>query len=148
MSSGDGLERIDRPIKPPYFEIHLASCGVSMSKPYRFLNDPKAVMLLNAAFQSLDRRVRDCVDPETAYEPAIIEMESATNPDSDKIIIIQCDRKWWPDGENYEDATISLRMNDNVLGEIDVTSLMRTRLSMLLSEWIVNELVSAAGAAK
>jgi hypothetical protein len=121
---------------------------MSMSKPYRLLNDPKAVVLLNAAFEPLNRRVRDCVDPKTAYEPAIIEMESTTNPDSDEIMIIQCDRKWWPDGTNHEDATISLRMNDHVLGEIDVANLLRTRLSMSLSECIVEELVSAAGTAK
>jgi len=112
-----------------------------MNKPYRFIDKPDAVKLLNDAFAPLNYRVSDCIDPDNAYEPATIILKSSDR--RTESLTIQCDRNWWPDGTNYEDAMISLRQNDSVLCEIDINQLLQSRLTLPLSRYIVDELVAA-----
>ncbi len=115
---------------------------MSILKPYRLLNDPNFVNSFNDAFAMMELEVSDHFEPGNAYAPALVKLRRASQPSAN--FIVQFDRVWWTDRMNYEDSRISLKLNGFMLTEIDVTELLRTKLSLPLSEYIVGELAEAA----
>jgi len=54
---------------------------------------------------------------------------------------------WWPDGDLQEDDRITIRQGSELLGEIDVRQLIRSKLARPLAEEIIHRVAVACEAA-
>ena len=107
-------------------------------KRYRFLNRDSAMALLGDELGKLDFTVTEVVNPDNAYECAIVRLNSSQDPTDS--FVIEFERSWWAGGMNYEDSRITFRRIKSLLGEIDVADLLGKRHSIPLSKLIVEQL--------
>ncbi len=114
---------------------------MSTLKPYRLLNDPNFVNMFNDGFAMMELEVSDYFEPGNAYAPALVKLRRASDPSAN--FVVQFDRVWWEDGRNYEDSRVSLKLNGFAIAEIDVTALLRAKLSLPLSEFLISGLAAA-----
>ena len=114
--------------------------------PFKLLRKDCSIDQLRTGFAEIGFDLEDSVVPDTANEDSVLLFLSNQLPSESIKIVIE--KQWWPDGENWEDATVSLRHNDDELAKIDLQQLLREKLDKPLRQQVLGSLLDAASEMK
>ena len=111
-------------------------------EPFKLLRKDCSIDQLRTGFTDIGFDLEDALVPDSAYEDSVLLFVSNQLPNESIKIVIE--KLWWPDGENWEDAIVSLRHNNTELARIDLQSLLREKLDKPLRQLVLGLLLDAA----
>ena len=111
-------------------------------EPFKLLRNDCSIDQFRSRFADIGFDLDDSVVPDTAYEESVLSFLSDQLPsESIKVVVV---KQLWPDGDKWEDATVSLLHNENEVAKIDLQLLLREKLDRPLLQYVMETLLDAA----
>lgn len=82
--------------------------------------------------------------PDTAYKPSVLCFEKADQTHRSIRIIIE--KRWWDDGENWQDNLVRLLVDEVPIREVDLDELLRRKLTVPLRQHTLKLLLDSIDA--
>ncbi len=109
--------------------------------PFKLLQQECSTANLNAALDKWGYVLRESSIPDSAYEPSVLSFEREAFPNQRLSIFVE--KKWWPDGQHWEDSRVRLLLDDIPACEVDLDELLTKKLQVPFRRHTLDILVKA-----